>query len=220
MNVRAVAVFVAGAFAVASALLPAPAKADTAVTIGNLTTQPLKFSLRCQGADAWHLFTLGPGEYKLYFGDLWHAECDNYESRIGTNQDNGSVSYQTSRLLDQHTYVFVKTQSVGYAAHDANQMIIVANDSGRELDLNYSCPNVSWKTMVVAPHGQNWLFVGSPSPCSPFYGAVRESGREDATLPTTPLPTGNVYTLSWNDDRHMWSLRSAHAGANAPDASN
>jgi hypothetical protein len=49
---------------------------------------------------------------------------------------------------------------------------------------------------------------------------VREAGREDATLPTTPLPTGNIFTLTWNDDRHMWTMRSARAGANAPDASN
>ena len=99
-------------------------------------------------------------------------------------------------------------------------MIIVVNASGRELDLNYACPNVPWKTMVVAAHGQSWLFVGGAPPCSPFSGAVRESGREDATLPTTPLPTGNIYTLTWNDDQHMWTMRSTHAGANAPDASN
>jgi hypothetical protein len=220
MNVRTAALFAAGAFAAVSALLPSPAKADTAVTIGNLTTQPLKFNLRCQGDGTWHLFTLGAGEFKLYFGDLWHGECDSYESSIGTNQTNGSVTYQAARMLDQHTYVFVKTQSVGYAAHDASQMIMVVNASGRELDLNYSCPNVAWKTMVVAAHGQSWLFVGSPSPCSPFYGAVRESGREDATLPTTPLPAGNIYTLNWNDDQHMWTMRSTRAGANAPDASN
>jgi hypothetical protein len=219
MNVRTIALFVAGAFAVASALLPSPAKADSAVTIGNLTTQSLKFDLRCQGEGGWHVFTLGAGEFKFYYADLWHGTCDSYESSIGTTQANGSETHQAARMLDQHTYVFVKTASVGYAAHDASQMIIVVNNSGRELDLNYACPNVAWKTMVVAAHGQSWLFTGSPSPCNPYSGAARESGREDATLPTTPMPTGNIYTLTWNDDRHMWSMRSARAGADAPDAS-
>jgi hypothetical protein len=220
MNVRTIALFVAGALAAASALVPSPAKADTAITIGNLTTVPLKFDLRCQGEGGWHLFTLPAGEFKLYFGDLWHGACDSYESSIGTTAANGSETHQAARMYDQHTYVFVKTASVGYAAHDANQMIIVDNNSDRELDLNYACPNVAWKTMVVAAHGQNWLFTGSPSPCNPYSGAVREAGREDATLPTTPLPTGNIFTLTWNDDRHMWTIRSARAGANAPDASN
>ncbi len=220
MNVRAIAVLVAGAVAAASALLPTPAKADTAITIGNLDTKPLKFNLRCDSGGAWHLFTIGPGEYKLYFGDLWHADCDNYEASIGTNQSNGAVTTQTARMLDQHTYVFVKTQSVGYAAHDVNDMIIVVNASGRELDLNYFCANVGSKTMVIGPHNQSWLFVGNRSACSPYLGSVREEGRETATLATTALPTGNIFTLAWNDDRHMWTMRSTRAGANAPDASN
>lgn len=220
MNVRSLALFVAGVFALAGALVPSPAKADSAITIGNLTTQALKFDLRCQGEGGWHVFTLGAGQFRLYFADLWHGSCDNYESSIGTTQANGSETHQAARMFDQHTYVFVKTASVGYAAHDASQMIIVVNSSGRELDLNYSCPNVAWKTMVVAAHAQSWLFTGSPSPCSPYYGAARESGREDATLPTTPLPNGNIYTLSWSDDRHAWSIRSTKAGDDAPDATN
>ena len=195
--------------------------ADTWVTLGNLEPKALQFSLRCAGTTAWHNFSLGAGQYKQFGAGDWNAEdCTTYELSIGTNQGNGTASTQVIKMADEHTYLLVKTASVGYAAHDAQQMIVVVNSSSRELDLNYFCSGVGNKVMEVDAHSQSWVFVGNPSACNPYVGSVRENGRELATLPTTPLPTGNVYTLTWNDDRHMWSIRSVHAGAGVGDSGN
>ena len=217
MNVRSIALL-AGVLTV---MFPVAAKADTWVTLGNLESKTLQFSLRCAGATAWHNFSLGAGRYKQFGAGDWNAEdCSTYELSIGTNQGNGTASTQVARMTNEHTYLLVKTSSVGYAVHDAQQMIVVMNASSRDLDLNYFCANVGSKVMSIGPHAQSWLFVGNPSACNPYVGSVREAGREMATLPTTSLPTGNVYTLTWNDDKHMWNIRSTHAGGGVGDPGN
>jgi len=210
MKVRTIALLVS-ALTVA---VPAMTKADVpAVVIGNLEPRPLPFQFRCAGyATPWHNFTLGVGQYRWFSADDWHGDCaGQYEMLIGTDQRDGSSVGQIVSMTVDHTYLLVKTRTVGYTAHDAQYMIVVKNASSEQVDLNYFCANVGSKQMSLAPYAQSWLFVGSPAACSPYYGSIRQAGRELATLPTTPLPTGNVYTLTWNSDRNMWNISRAQA---------
>jgi hypothetical protein len=211
MNRRIIAL-AAGAFtALLPFLLPATATADTFVTLGNLEPKTLKFSVRCAGTTTWHDFSLAAGKYDNFGAGNWNGnECDTYELSIGTNQSNGSTRTQVIRMTNEHTYLLVKTESVGYAAHDAKQMIVVVNASSRDVDLSYFCAGVKSKVLSVDKHSQTWLYVGSPSACNPYVGSVRETS--GTTLPTTPLPTAMVYTLNWNNDRHLWNVNSAPVG--------
>jgi hypothetical protein len=195
---------------------PVIAKADSvAAWIYNVQATPLRFAARCvTGNTSWHQFQVGAGQYRSVYADDWNGYCDSsYEASFGTNQSDGSVTQQVARLTNGHFYVLVKTNSVGYTVHDAQSMIVVANASSRPLPLNIFCSGVANTRLSVAPNAQSWMFTGNRPACSPYVGSVVEVAGERATLPTTPMPNGYIYTLTWNDDAHSWNMRSGRVGA-------
>jgi|GEM_PF-4968677 len=197
---------------------PVIAKADSVATwIYNVEPTPLQFAARCvTGNTSWHEFQIGAGQYRAVYADDWKGYCDSsYEASFGTNQGFGSATQQFARLTNGHVYVLVKTRSVGYTVHDAQSMIVVANASSRPLPLNLFCGGANTATLPVAPNARSWMFTGNPSTCSPYYGSVVEVVGERAPLPTTPMPNGYIYTLTWNDDAHSWNMRSTKLGTGA-----
>ncbi|HEX3549224.1 MAG TPA: hypothetical protein VHT53_02550 [Candidatus Elarobacter sp.] len=203
-------------------MMPAIARADNPVAIGNAEATTVSFSIRCiQGSDTgWHQFSLQPGEYKWFNSNLWGQAdlCPGiFEMSIPTQQANGSVTRQLIRLDSNETsYVIVKTRSVGYYAHPARTMIVVTNDSSRAVSMNYKCAPSSWAQMYLAPGATSWVYTGE-RPCSPYVAAIIEQSGQDATLPTTPLPPGYIYTLRWNDAAGRWNLLHVTPDSKAPD---
>jgi hypothetical protein len=194
---------------------PVIAKADSvAAWVYNVEPTPLRFAARCvTGNTTWHQFQVGAGQYAAIYADNWKEYCDSsYEASFGTNQSDGSVAQQFAHLTNGHFYVLVKTRSAGYTVHDAQSMIVVVNASSRELPLNLFCGNAANTRLTVAPNARSWMFTGNPSACSPYSGSVVEVVGERAPLPTTPMPNGYIYTLTWNDDAHSWNIRSAKVG--------
>jgi hypothetical protein len=205
----------AGALTVTS---PVIAKADSvAAWVYNVEPTPLRFAARCvTGNTAWHQLQVGAGQYQGVYANSWNAYCDSsYEASFGTNQADGSVTQQFARLTSGHVYVLVKTSSVGYTVHDGNSMLVVVNASSRQLPLNIFCSGVANTRLPVAPNARSWMFTGNPPPCSPYVGSVVEVAGERAPLPTTPMPNGYIYTLTWNDDAHSWNMRSVRLGTGA-----
>jgi hypothetical protein len=197
---------------------PAIAKADSvAAWVYNVEPAPLRFSARCvTGNTSWHQIQVGAGQYASVYADSWREYCDSsYEASFGTNQSDGSVTQQFARLTSGHVYVLVKTRSVGYTVHDGQSMIVVANASSRPLPLNLFCSGAQSTTLPVGPNARSWMYTGNPSPCSPYLGSVVEVVGERAPLPTTPMPNGYIYTLSWNDDAHSWTMRNVRLGTGA-----
>ncbi|HEX3464670.1 MAG TPA: hypothetical protein VHS78_11535 [Candidatus Elarobacter sp.] len=192
--------------------VPIVAKADTAIAVVNVESKTVQFSARClNDSGGWHNYSVDPGKTQVVDGLTdWNFACGPvYEFLARTANDDGTPPTQSARMNDGHTYMIVDTASVGFTIHDAQSMIVVANNSGRDLALNYKCEAVGdWQQMQVSAHDRTWLFVGEPPGCRRYVAAVREPGREDASLPTTPMPIGRIYTLTWNGDSQMWSMRS------------
>jgi hypothetical protein len=214
MNIRLIALL-AGALTV---MAPAMAKADSNATwIYNVEPTPLRFTVRCiTGDTSWHELQVGPGAYRSVYADDWKGYCgSSYEASFGTNQSDGSVTQQFARLASGHVYVLVKTRSVGYTVHDGNAMIVVANASSRPLPLNIFCSNVAGTRLPVGANARSWMYTGNPSACSPYFGSVVDVAGQPAALPTTPMPNGYIYTLTWNDDAQSWNMRSTRLGTGA-----
>jgi len=205
------------AVVMAVAMFPSAAKADNAVVIGNVEPETLKFSLRCVTGDTrWKDYSIASGEYKAFDAADWRSDdCDgDYEMQIGTihDDDGGRVTKQNIRLIGQHTYVIVKTQSVGFYAHDAKQMLVFSNASNHPLTLTYGCGGSSHELSVGA-HETSWLFTGYPPPCSPYYGTVYERGRK--AMESTPMPAGYTFKFTWNDVDGTWGMGQSETGADS-----
>lgn len=217
MNIR-ISALVAAVFIL---LAPAVALADNPIVIGNVEPTTVSFAIRCvAGADnGWHQFSLRAGEYKWFNSDLWGDQslCPGvFEMSIPTEHADGTVTRQLIRMTnDTLAYEIVKTQSVGYYAHEARSMIVVSNDSNRPASLNYMCAGQQWAKMNLAPGARSWVFVGA-RPCSPYVGSIIERSGEPATLPTSPLPPGYVYSLRWNDGAQRWNLTHVKPEDKAP----
>lgn len=217
MNVR-MSALLAGALVLS---MPAIARADNPVAIGNVEPAPVSFSIRCVAGSetGWHPFTLQPGEFKWFNSDLWGQSdlCPGiFQMSIPTQQANGSVTRQLIRLDSHETsYIIVKTRSVGYYAHPARTMIVVTNDSSRAISLNYTCPGNPWNKMYLTPGATSWVYAGE-RPCSPYVGSIIEQSGQPATLPTSPLPPGYMYTLRWNEGAGRWYLQHVTPDSKAP----
>jgi hypothetical protein len=197
-------------------MVPSVAQADTGIQIGNLEKKPLKFSLRCAGDSAWHPFSLNSIEYKWFSEGDWNGNCDSgsYELRIGTTERDGSVTEKIVAMQRGESYALVKPGSTNdYTAYNIRSMVVLVNQSSRQLTLSYGCSGVSSRTLRVNPNDFSWIFFGARPACSPFVASIETTANDGSkTTIARPLVGQNLYTLNWNSGRQAWDIETVRQG--------
>ena len=197
-------------------MVPSAASADTGIQIGNLEKKALKFSLHCAGDNDWHSFSLNSIEYKWFSEGDWNGSCNSgsYELRIGTTERDGSVTEKIVQLSRGQSYALVKPGSTNdYTAYDIRRMVVLVNQSTRQLSLAYGCSGVAARTLRVPPNDFSWIYFGTRPQCSPFVASIDTMANDGSkTTIARPLVGENLYTLSWNDGRQAWDIQAVRQG--------
>lgn len=205
--------FVALLCAIAIVAFPLSALADS-FKLGNVTGRALHFSLRCKdGNDSWHNFTLNSLQTRDFLSGDWDYSCDTerYELRIGTNESDGSTSWQTLTLTPGNSYALVKSKTKGYTAHDTRYLIAMRNDSTVAVHVNYRCTDGadSSGTVVVQPFETSsvpgWFYVQGCTRFNVMTRVVADDG--SASEWSKDVDANQIYRIFWNSSRREYVLQ-------------
>ncbi|HTA37920.1 MAG TPA: hypothetical protein VK760_02530 [Candidatus Acidoferrales bacterium] len=205
--------FIAAAFAVALAAGPVAALADS-FKVGNFTGSNLHFGIRCDdGADTWHLYTIGAMAQQLVGGSLWNYRCsdETYKLRIGTIASDGSTSYHTLTLRSGNNYALVlSSQQDGYYAYDTRWFVAVRNQTAVTVNLGYSCVDgpAAQGTEAIAPTSSSsppsWFYSKGCSTFNVKTNAVQRDGTH--RIWSRDIASNANYRLTWNANTGKYVL--------------
>ncbi len=193
------------------AALPLSALADS-FKIGNVTGRSLHFSLRCKdGNDTWHTFTLNSLQSRDFLSGDWNYSCDteNYELRIGTNESDGSTSWQVVNLVPGRSYALVNSPSHhGYTAYDTRYLVAMRNDSDVAVHVNYRCIDGgdASGTEIVRPASNTpgWFYEQGCTRYNVMTRVVANDG--SASEWSKDIDADQIYRIFWNSSRHEYVL--------------